>query len=76
MKKQHRRCAVCKRRKVRLYRYYNSFVMGDEVYCRSHSPAIEGRVLVPLFECEDGGAWGHTSAPDSAIQEWLARKEG
>lgn len=75
---QHHYCAVCKRRDVRLYRYYGLFLRDHQIYCRSHAPrgAIEDRSLVPLCEDVDGSVWGYMSVPADAIERFNALPEG
>lgn len=71
---QFHQCAVCRRRDIKLYRYYSSFLRDAEIFCKAHAPAghIEQQYLVPLCEDLDGSVWGYTSVPDDAIARWQA----
>lgn len=71
MEQQHC-CSVCKRKTVKLYRYYASFLRDDEIFCRQHAPLghIEKQSLVPLCEAADGSVWGYLSVPEDAIERW------
>lgn len=68
-------CTVCKRARVKLYRYYGSVLRESEVFCEACAPAGEKQYLVPLIEDTDGSVWGYTSAPSNAIARWRALPE-
>lgn len=74
MPEQHHCCTICKRRDVRLYRWYARFLRDEEIYCRAHAPEgrIESQNLVPLYEDIGGAVWGTFNAPATAIARWKA----
>ena len=63
------RCAVCNQ-DVKLYRPYGEFLRSQRIKCREHIPNNEQDWHVPLIEDTDGGVWGFSSAPQSAIDKW------
>ena len=70
-------CTICKRRTVKLYRYYGCFLRDDEIFCKAHAPAghIANQNLVPLIEDTDGSVWGYTSVPQKAIDRFNAMED-
>ena len=68
-KKGERRCGVCHKRGVKLYRPYSEFLRAERIRCLEHIPEGEENWYVPLIEDDDGSVWGYI-CPTKDIDEW------
>ena len=72
---QVRRCSVCSKNDVKLYRPYSQIPEAERIRCKQHVPENAWDGYVPLIEDDDGSVWGYISVPPAAIERWRALPE-